>query len=69
VIIRTRPKRIMRARKRSRCSICLKAITPGAQIAYLPDRLPGQRWVHLHCSAAVKVRQAARDDDDRSPVP
>jgi Single-strand binding protein family len=29
VIVNTGPKRVMRARKRSRCSICIKPVTPG----------------------------------------
>jgi hypothetical protein len=70
VIVSTRPKRIMKARKRSTCSICVRSMTVGQSIAYLPDRLPGQRWVHLRCITEVTVRRAVRDDtDDRHPVP
>jgi hypothetical protein len=49
---------VIRARRRSKCRLCLNWITPGQQITRLPD----QAWVHLHCITEVK---AVRGGDTR----
>jgi hypothetical protein len=51
----TTRRRVMRARKRSRCGLCAKLVLPGAQIAYLA----GQGWVHSACIVEVRLRRSA----------